>query len=1071
MLSIRAMNATQAGSYFSKEDYYIRDAELGANSMWCGGGTRELGLEGEVGEDAFRALCRGEDPGGNRIIFYQLSYDESGAPVEKHRAGIDCTYSASKSVGIAYAAGIDEAKEAHDAAVLTMARYMERHYCFYKESGELKHGSLTAAKFDHATSRNSDPQLHTHLFVLNVVGTPDGTWRAAEMKGILLDLKRLGFLYRVELARELEARGFEIVVLNRSQMFFELKGIDPRLIEYFSSRRKEIQAQVELWKAEGKFGDVPHGRLYEMATLETRDPKRAITREEVARIFEAGFQACGTSSAEVRRELEMSLAPKLTEPQRPPELTPAGAVQLAARDLTERKAVVERARLLDQTARISGTRFGAEELDAAIEAGVEGVLRLGRNSRGREFYTTSTMLELEAGNLEKVRQLAGTPFYPAVREGETDAFRERLALEDVRPTAGQWREFENEVAGGSSFTLTRGDPGTAKTSTLGLIERFNEEVLRPDGREPCTVNLAYTGKAAREMNLATGHPGFTVDSFLNAASKFDLQRAKSEEAILEVAGKKILISRDRPLVVRVDEAGLLGARQARDLLRVVEELREREVQVKLHLLGDTKQMQAISAGDFLRQVEELGKRGEVEFAHLSEILRQRDPEMLELARGLNREDRPLAENAREAVAALGKGGRLTEIASEPELRGAAVRHYLEESRKPSQVPKRALAGEGQTVLMMTGTNAQRRELNREVREARIAAGEIGEGKRFAVLAPVHQGVTVECYRLGDTVLFPGVLDENRQRRSWGARIGIEGEVVGLDRERNLVRVRYSFETEKSDGRVLERTVTRDFSAAEMAGRTALFREEERNFAVGDRIVALKNDGKLELENGDLGTIRELDGRGRAVVDLGARSVELDLSRYRQVDHAYAVTYHKGQGSTVEYSIMVAPVRPDPERGKGPDTGAPAGEESYGHLSYNSFNVAVTRAQFGTHVFTNSLDGFTKAVQIVDTGSSALTGGVEREARRELPGKVPGLGEPTVDLAEQIRRLGMSVPGPGKKLPRLTVESIRVPELSVSRRDLFKPVPVVPAVQKAVQKEVGRELERALTRKIGLELER
>jgi len=689
MLSIRAMNAAQAGGYFSKEDYYLRDAELGANSGWCGEGARALGLEGAVGEEEFRALCRGEDPFGSRIIDYQLSYDESGAPVEKHRAGIDCTFSAPKSLGIGYAAGVDGLKQAHDAAVLSMARHLERRYCFYKATGELQHGGLTAAMFGHATSRNIDPQLHTHLFVLNVVRTPDGKWRAGEAKEILLDLKRLGFLYRVELARELRARGFEIVVQDRSQMFFELKGVDPRLIEYFSSRRRDIEAQVKLWISEGKFAGVPHGRLYEMAALETRDPKRAFTREEVESIFEGGFQACGTTRLEVRRKLEMSLAHEFEDPQRQPELVPALAVELAAQDLTERKAVVERARLLDQAARISGTRLGLEELDAAIEAGAEGMLRLGRNSRGREFYTTSAMLELETENLEKVRRLANTPFYPAVREGEIPAYRERLAQEGILPTDGQWREFENEVAGKSSFTLTQGDPGTAKTTTLGFIERFNEEVLAPDGRDPLTLNLSHTAKAAREMERATGRPGFTLDSFLNAASKFDLQRAKTEPAILEVAGEEIVISSERPLILRVDEAGMVGARQAHDLLRVVEEIGERGVPVKLHLLGDTKQMQAIAAGDFLRQVEELGKRGEVEYAHLDEILRQRDPELLKLARGLNREDRPLAENAREAVAALEKGGRLTEITTGPELREAVVRHYLEESRKPSQIPERA----------------------------------------------------------------------------------------------------------------------------------------------------------------------------------------------------------------------------------------------------------------------------------------------------------------------------------------------------------------------------------------------
>jgi hypothetical protein len=45
-----------------QEDYYLRDADLGGNSQWCGEGARALGLEGAVGEEEFRALCRGGSP-------------------------------------------------------------------------------------------------------------------------------------------------------------------------------------------------------------------------------------------------------------------------------------------------------------------------------------------------------------------------------------------------------------------------------------------------------------------------------------------------------------------------------------------------------------------------------------------------------------------------------------------------------------------------------------------------------------------------------------------------------------------------------------------------------------------------------------------------------------------------------------------------------------------------------------------------------------------------------------------------------------------------------------------------
>jgi conjugative relaxase-like TrwC/TraI family protein len=1045
MLSMSpAMSAGQAGGYFSREDYYLREVEQGGNSRWCGEGTASLELEGPVHEEEFRALCRGENPAGERLIAHKQTRDpETGRLIESHRAGNDCTFSAPKSVSIAYAAGVDAAKEAHDAAVVSVGRYLERHHCLYRTPEGLQHGSLVAAKFDHATSRNIDPQLHSHFFVLNAVQTPDGSWRANDPKVIYQELKSLGLMYRLELGRELEARGFRIEIQDRSRMFFELKGVDPRLVEYFSSRRAEIEAQVAHWQEEGRFIGVPHGRLYEMAALETRDPKREITREDVVGIFEKGFEACGTSSLEVKRGLELSLEPRL-EPG--DGLTGQRALELAARDLTEQEAVISRDRLMDQAVRISGTRFGVGQLDMALEAGVQGVLRLGRDGRCREFYTTPAMRELEAGNLEKVRALAGTPFQGRVELWEVQAFRERLAPKGVWLTDGQWQELVNEVAGKSAFLLTIGDPGTVKTGTLGIIERFNEEVLRPEGREPSTINLAYTAKAAREMNSATGRPSFTIDGFLNQASKFDLQGQNSELAIEGAAGERTFISKEVPVVIRVDEAGFLGARQAKEIMEVVERLQERDFQVKLHLLGDTKQMQAIAAGDFLRQVEELGKRGEIEYAHLTEILRQRDPGLLEIARGLNREDRPLAENAREALAALDKRQELTVIASEPELRAAAVAHYLEQSRLPSRLPERAAAGATQSVLMVAATNPERKELNREVRAARIAAGEIEEGRSFKVLAPVHQGITADGYRAGDRVLFPGVRGEDGKLKCWGARIGTEAEVIGIDLEKNRVEVSYSFRTGKREGREIEHSVTRSFDAGQMHGKTALYREEERNFSVGDRIVALKNDKGLDLHNGDLGSIEELDRKGRALVDRGGRKVELDLARYRQLDHAYAVTIHKSQGSTVDHSIMVAVVRPEPTRGREPE--APG---QYGHASYNALNVAVTRARFGTHVFTNSIEGLERSVQQVDAKTSTLKPCLpERSREAGLPLSSAGLGD-------KIRKLGQSVSLPREAPHRLSLEGIKVPPLPAAARAMFKSQPEFPAPQKSV----GRELELSL----------
>lgn len=100
MLSVSpGMGAVQAGGYFSREDYYLKGTEQGEHSLWSGRGAESLGLEGPVREEEFRALCRGEDPAGNRLVAPKLTRDrETGELVETHRAGNDCTYSAPKSV-------------------------------------------------------------------------------------------------------------------------------------------------------------------------------------------------------------------------------------------------------------------------------------------------------------------------------------------------------------------------------------------------------------------------------------------------------------------------------------------------------------------------------------------------------------------------------------------------------------------------------------------------------------------------------------------------------------------------------------------------------------------------------------------------------------------------------------------------------------------------------------------------------------------------------------------------------------------------------------------------------------
>ncbi|HQR90614.1 MAG TPA: Ti-type conjugative transfer relaxase TraA, partial [Caulobacter sp.] len=84
---------------------------------------------------------------------------------------------------------------------------------------------------------------------------------------------------------------------------------------------------------------------------------------------------------------------------------------------------------------------------------------------------------------------------------------------------------------------------------------------------------------------------------------------------------------------------------------------------------------------------------------------------------------------------------------------------------------------------------------------------------------------------------------------------------------------------------------------------------ERAFAVGDRLMFLKNDrglgGAGGVKNGMLGEIEQVSASQMTVrLDVG-RSVVFDLKDYAQVDHGYAATIHKSQGVTVDRTHVLA----------------------------------------------------------------------------------------------------------------------------------------------------------------------
>jgi hypothetical protein len=265
----------------------------------------------------------------------------------------------------------------------------------------------------------------------------------------------------------------------------------------------------------------------------------------------------------VKRELERSRDIALGGTRDIPEYSAPEVVRLAAARLTEREAVLGRARLLDQSVLASGGRHGVRELNLAIDGGAEEVQRLGEDAKGREYYTTVEMRRLEARNLDTMRKLG--EFRTLVSREEVARYRKTWEeARGVRLTDGQIGQGENELLGTRGVLATVGKPGTGKTLASGFIEDFNAEVLQPQGRCHCTLNVAYTRKAALEMERASGRPGFTVDGFPNAFASGQV-RLQGEEPACQVNMSQVnknSVFAARQIVLRPDEASLVHLKAA-----------------------------------------------------------------------------------------------------------------------------------------------------------------------------------------------------------------------------------------------------------------------------------------------------------------------------------------------------------------------------------------------------------------------------------------------------------------------------------------------------------------------------
>lgn len=271
MLSFSVVkSAGSAGNYYTDKDNYYVLGSMG--ERWAGQGAEQLGLQGSVDKDVFTRLLEGRLPDGA-----DLSRMQDGS--NKHRPGYDLTFSAPKSVSMMAMLGgdkrlIDAHNQAVDFAVRQVEALASTRVMTDGQSETVLTGNLVMALFNHDTSRDQDPQLHTHVVVANVT-QHNGEWKTLSSdkvgktgfsENVLANRIAFGKIYQSELRQRVEALGYETEVVGKHGMW-EMPGVP---VEAFSGRSQAIREAV---------GEDASLKSRDVAALDTRKSKQHIDPE------------------------------------------------------------------------------------------------------------------------------------------------------------------------------------------------------------------------------------------------------------------------------------------------------------------------------------------------------------------------------------------------------------------------------------------------------------------------------------------------------------------------------------------------------------------------------------------------------------------------------------------------------------------------------------------------------------------------------------------------------------------------------------------------------------------------
>lgn len=868
----------------AEEYYYELDPFFGTmdNSEWQGELAGRLSLEGSVAEEQFINLINGNDLNGCQVIEDGLSKEGEN----QHRAGVDVPFAAPKSVSVmALHCGDKRLLEAHRRAVASTIDYIERNFLYARKT---KNGNTRAiltgmglfAKFDHSTSRANDPHLHTHSLTINMTQTSDG-FRAVMNDQIFKNQTLLNSIYQSYLAKLV--RDLDYGIEQKSKGQWEIAGFKDEWIDNFSKRKNEIDVAEQALQSDDEMKDLDPAKVRDRAQRNSRAKKDVrISRDELLSLWQDQVPRQQIiTSVEKRKLSAMDI-----------EIDEAESIRTAYNAIHESESTFSKSNVVDVALRLSRGKYTIDdmekEFDTSVDSGeLEHLVTL-KNKLGiaTRVYTSEQMRKVEQGILE----MFNTHGKVLVNDLEPDLIDRFIDSEFDCLNSDQRQLVNHVLLSSGQFSIIQGDAGTGKTSALKAVKNYVEyladQTMDGDragsfihaGKKIELIGLAFTGKAASELEDNSGIRSYTLHKFLSR----ELSQPDPCESSIWV----------------VDESSMVGSLQLDQLLK-----RALEQDAKVVLVGDGKQLQAISAG---KMFKDLQRYGHIKALHMKKVLRQKTDHLKKVVGYVaNYIDGDDGDGIKKAFGVLHDSEAVQFVKKRDDLIQSVVDKYLSYDNRSD-------------CLLVTPLNDDRVETNQIIHDLlfdsrsdeveyniKVPVSMVGTERFFAVNYKEGQKVFVESSKKANL------------------KAGQQLIIRSVDKDRNTITI--------GDGETDD--VVIDLRNKDV--KLSVFEDAQRRFCVGEKIVFTKNNDLIGVQNAVTAIIERIHDSGMITVLIEGSDKHIKFNPYQHAyfDYGYCVTGHKSQGQTNKDVVFFT---------------------SSDSLMNNAemFYVAMTRAQHNAYFYAN-----------------------------------------------------------------------------------------------------------------------